>query len=362
MTIYPLNISAAARNDSGQITVTSNTSWSIIQVSDSVSIDEDDMSGTGNATVDWYISGNPLLQQRTATITFQTADGTIRTVVTITQAAGEMRVSPNTLTFAGSGDSKAVTLYSSANWEVYSRPSWITEVRPGTGNSNTPGGQGITVKAGENTAPAARSGQVIFKQTVFENTAVLNVSQSGVGLESLTIEPDGNVYLDDGDATTQALAITSTGGWSIDLTESFGTGNSEVTLTIPANTGGTLVRHTVKVRSGLGTIVRDLFIWQPASSDSISFDPDEDITFTEDYNTAQIRVLANRGWTAASSDSWLQVSPSTGSPNTWTTVTLTAAVSRTKIKRATFTVTTQGGATKSITCIALPTVQPFDPI
>lgn len=375
LSIYPTTLNNVnSRGYNGSITVTSNCNWSIIQVStDGIAIDEEDLSGTGDDAVPFYVKGNPYPEARQLSIVFQTEDGSVTTQLTINQDAGELRTSVSTLSqFPASGtEDKTVTLYSSAMWDVASQPSWISLIRPTNGSPNTPDGILVTIRASENTSSTStRSGQIVFRQTQYGNTTTLNVSQARAGVHTLTISPSEDVHLANGDATTQALTITSDTEWTIDLSESFGitassttgTGNADVTLNIPVNTGNGLRRCKVTVKSTDNAVARTLYIWQPLNNDSISIDPDETIIFDEDHSTGQVTVYANRDWTAAASETWLQFSPSSGSANQAVTVTFNPRISITKPQYATFTVTSAGGATASIACRTMPPVIQIEPI
>lgn len=358
LTISPTNVSAHARNTSGTITVRSNTDWRVIQVSDRIFIDADNTSGTGNGTIEWELTGNPFDTEQRLTITLQTTDGAVSRILTITQAAGGLSLSSDSITLAGSGESKSVTLFSSANWEVQSKPSWIT-IRPTSGMANTPDGEGVTIDAEANPSTIQqRTGQVVFRQTTFDNTVTLNITQSPASSQTLELTPT-EVWLNNGDATTQQLEITSSTNWELNLSETFGitadtlsgTGNATVTLTIPINQGN-LRRHVVKVVGDNGKLVRTLSVWQPVSSDDVVVSPTS-VIFDEDSSTAQVTVSANRPWTAVSSGTWLRMDRSSGAAGT-TVVTLTARIDLRNFQRATWTVTTQGGATATVNCKSLP--------
>ncbi len=372
LTLTPSTMEVSARGGDYDVEVTSNTDWSIVQISEGLAVDEDDASGTGDATVPIYVPGNPFSTSRPFSVTFRTADGAVTRTLTITQTAGELRASTTTVPeFSASGDSKTITLYSSAVWDVASKPSWISEIRPGSGYANTPDGQGITIVASENATGGTRSGQIIFRQSAYGNTLAVNVSQGAASAHTLEISPSEDVHLPNGDATTQQIVITSDTSWAVDLTGTFGctvdidhgTGNETITVTIPANTDASriIVQHSVKIKTTDNSITRTLDIWQPLNTDVISVEPDGTITFTEDMPNAQLYIYSTRDWTAASNQSWLTITPVSGVANRQATMYLSAAISKRNIQRATITITSAGGVTKTISCRSLPSIDPVDP-
>ena len=367
LTVTPLNTTADEGPDSGEIDITSNTNWSVVQISEGLSFDEDDMSGTGNKSdIPWYVTGNPLLVQRSLVASIRTADGSITRPFTVVQDAGVFSVTPNSLEFAGSGENLGVLLCSSSGWDIQSKPSWITS--RSSSNMPDPDGVQVTLVAAANLSATRRSGQVVFRQNTYGHTVTVDVSQvGGLTLETLDINPT-EVHLPDGDATTVQLSITSSTSWAIDLSHAFGTtasattgtGDATVTLSVPINTANTR-RIVVYVRMTNKAVSKRLDIWQHVSDDDIAFEPNIGfLEFSEDAPMARVTVTSNRNWTAASDAAWLQFSPNSGTANDSVVVTFSPRISITKVQHATWTVTTAGGATKTISCTSLPSIEPFN--
>ena len=370
LTVTPLNTTALATPDEGTIDIESNTDWYIVpgSISSGLTFDGDDMSGSGDKSdVLWQVTGNPLLEQRELMASFRTEDGSITRLFKVTQAAGTFEVSPTSVSFAGSGESITVRLRTSSGWSIVSKPSWITaraaSVIP------DPSGLGVTLSASANNSAAERNGQVIFQQNTYGHQATVNVTQSaGLTLHTLEISPSEDVHLESGDATTVEIAVTSDTNWQVDLSKCFsgttcspmsGTGDATLTLSIPVGSDS-LRRHVFGIKTTDNAIAKQLNIWQPASNDDITFEPDVSfITFSEDSPSADVIVMSNRNWTAESTGAWLQFEPISG--NAWQPVTVRfrPRLNQTKAQRATWKVTTEGGAQKSITCTSQPTMAPL---
>ena len=371
LTVTPLNPTADSNADTGTINVVSNTDWSIISISEGLTFDEEDRQGTGNkSNILWSVTGNPLLVPRELSAPFRTADGTITRPFKITQAAGVFSVSPTSLSFAGSGETKSVILSSSSGWSVYNAPSWIS-ARASTLVPN-PEGAKVDIIATANNSASPRSGQITFRQNTYGHMVTVDVSQApGITLNTLEINPDENYNLPDGDAATVEIEITSNTSWSVDISACYpgttvsknsGTGNDTIAVSVPINTNS-LRRHHVVIKTTDNSISRELIIWQPVSGDDVSFEPDIDhMTFSEDVPTGQVTVISNRDWTAASNGSWLLFSPDHGSAFQAVTVTFNPRINLLKGQSANWTVTTVGGATKTISCRTFPPTEPFEPI
>lgn len=368
LTVTPLNPTADSNADTGTINVVSNTDWSIISISEGLTFDEEDRQGTGNkSNILWSVTGNPLLVPRELSAPFRTADGTITRPFKITQAAGVFSVSPTSLSFAGSGETKSVILSSSSGWSVYNAPSWIS-ARASTLVPN-PEGAKVDIIATANNSASPRSGQITFRQNTYGHMVTVDVSQApGITLNTLEINPDENYNLPDGDAATVEIEITSNTSWLVDISACYpgttvsknsGSGNDTITVSIPINTNS-LRRHHVVIKTANNSISRELIIWQPVSGDDVSFEPDIDhMTFSEDVPTGQVTVISNRDWTAASNGSWLQFSPDHGSAFQAVTVTFNPRINLLKGQSANWTVTTVGGATKTINCRTFPPTEPL---
>lgn len=379
--VSPNNARIGARDYDGYMNVVSNTDWEITSIGEGITIDPDFYTGTGNAVIPYYVGGNPSLTARTMSVAFHSTDGYNKTATfTVYQDAGTLVTSPYSYTFAGSGEQLPFKVLSSALWEVYSKPAWIT-VTPASGGANTPDGLDVVMEATANSDTAnGRSGVVVFRHTEnTSNTWAMNVSQTAGPTTTLTINPT-SLSLSDESQYTGTLEVRSSGSWTVttekrdplhpqDATEPAddiitfsaysGTGNADLTFTLARNSGDEARTVWVRVRNGSGTIVRTLEIWQPADDGVLTVAPDvSELVFSSDTPSTVLSIRSTLSW-SMTGPAWLTMSPSSGTAGATVSVTLTATVDATRVQLGRIRITLSDGTTRDI---AVRTVPDFTPI
>ena len=379
--VSPASINASARDLDSYVSVTSNTDWEITSISEGITIAPEWRSGSGNLTLPFYLSGNPTMLARTLDVVFETTDGTRTATFRIYQEAGSLLTSPVSYTFAGSGEQLPMKVTSSAIWEVYTKPAWIT-VTPSSGGANTPDGLGIVMEAAANSDTAnGRSGSVVFRHAENPgNTWTMLVSQTAGPTTTLTISPT-SLTLSDESQYTGTLEVRSSGSWTVTTEKNdplhpqdehipaddiitfsaySGTGNADLTFTLAAN-GGTEARTVwVRVRNGSGTIVRTLEIWQPADDGKLTVTPDvSELVFSDDTPSTELNIRSTLGWTLTG-PAWLSMSPSSGTAGASVRVTLTATVDPTRVGLGLLRITLSDGTVRSIEVRTVPAFTPVE--
>ena len=270
-----------------------------------------------------------------------------------------MTVDLTTLDFAAAGESHAITVISNVVWTATIDADWLT-VTPisGIGNGS------VTVTASANTG-LARSGSITFLANGIDDVTV-NVDQAigavppsvstfaatGIGLEEATL--GGNVSADGGAEVTERGVVFS----SIDSTPTIGeSGVTQVDIGIgigdfSQTVFGLIADTTYYVRAyatncagiGYGDTMEFSTLARHFSANETVLNFDNGLDF------AEIVVSANLEWTAESSDdSWLTVSPTSGSGDG--TLTVTAAANTGPARSGSISFSATGVTPVSVTVI-----------
>ncbi|MCL2737062.1 MAG: hypothetical protein FWD75_10640, partial [Propionibacteriaceae bacterium] len=306
-------------------------------------------SGAGDASVTLTAEENTTASSRTATATFTTTAGypKVTRTVTVTQPPAATLTLDRTVWTVPSSAAAMQTLLMTSNqsWKVSSSDSWVT-FSASTG-SNT---SAVTMNAAANTTTTSRTATVTVTNTtgypVLSRTVA--VTQPGVaptlstGISQWAVPSSAQNNVTVSVSSNTSWKVTSSQAW-VTISPTTGSGNTSVTLTAAANTattsrpavvtftttvGDTVATATIDVtQPGVPTLNVDKNTWNLPSSAGA-------------YTT--VAVTSSQAWQVTSNQSWLTVSPTTGSGNG--TVTLTATANATVDARpATVTFTTTTG-------------------
>ena len=270
-----------------------------------------------------------------------------------------MSVSPGHRDFAAAGGDQNVTVTSSVVWTVTYAPDWLT-ITPISGN----GDWSVTLTASANSG-LYRTGSITFSANGVTDVTV-NVSQasgvvpppvstfvaSGIGLEEATL--GGNVSADGGAAVTargvvySSIDSTPTIGESGVTQVDIGIGIGDFSQTVFGLTPGTTYHVRAYASNGAETGYGDAMEFSTLarhfSANETALNLDSGLVF------AQIVVSANLEWTAESSDdSWLTVSPTSGSGDGTLTVTASANTGLARSGSITFSATGVPPVTVTVT-------------
>lgn len=229
-----------------------------------------------------------------------------------------LKLSQSTLTFESTGGSESVTVQANNPWtaEVSSGSEWITLK---TESSS------FTVTAAASTSHQARMGSVSVKsgdlrevlsitQTAAPNNDKIEVSPSSVVFESTGGEQKVSV------SANVNVTATSSESWLTVSPGSSQAAQAEFTLTAAANTGSEIRNASVTFAGGDAESVTVAVSQNPAAFIRVS---ETSVSAPAAGTTAKITVTSNVEWTAASSESWVTVSPASGT-NAELTITVAA--------------------------------------
>ena len=298
-----------------------------------------------------------------------------------------LTVSPATLSFTSSSGNSPVSVTSNVSWTVTDDQSWIT-VSPTSGSNNGT----FTVSATANTGSTSRSGTVTVSGGGISRTIAVTQSGSsqgvvigtgttriqaeaydamfGIQTENTTDTGGGlNVgWIDTGDWLDYNVNVTTAGTYTVRYRVAstgssgqvqFRTGSTiKATSNVP-NTGGwqswTTITTTVSLSQGTQTIRLyasgplfniNWFELSGTGSNNLTVSPDN-LSFTSAAGSSPVSVTSNVSWTVSANQSWLSVSPASGSNNGSFTASATANTGSAS-RSATITVS-GGGISRTIT-------------
>jgi xyloglucan-specific exo-beta-1,4-glucanase len=256
--------------------------------------------------------------------------------------ANSLTASPTALSFAAAASSGTVAISSNVAWTASATPTWLSlSVASGSNNAS------LVVSATANIATTARSGTVTV--TGGGITQTVTVTQAGASANSLTASPTSLSLA--AAASSGTVAITSNVSWTItdnqtwlSVTPATGSNNATVTVSATANTATTARSGTVTVTGG--GISRTVTVTQAgASTNSLTVSPTS-LSLAATASSGTFAITSNVSWTITDNQTWLSVTPASGSNNATVTVSATANTATTA-RSGTVTVT-GGGLTQTV--------------
>jgi len=337
LTVTPSNQNVTPPAGTTAFTVTSNSAWTAVSNQTWCTVTP---SGTGNGTITATVTENNTAALRSANITV-TVTGLSPVVVTVTQAAPTLAVTPSNQNVTPPAGSTSFTVTSNANWTVASNQTWCTVTSSGTGNGT------ITATFAENNTASQRSANVTVT-TPGLTPIIVTVTQAA---PTLAVTPSNQNVTSAAGSTT--FTVTSNGYWSVTSNQGWctitpsGTGNGTITATFTENTSVTARSANINVAvNGLTPIV--VTVSQAGASPVLSVTPASQNVTASPGSTA-FTVTSNTAWTVISDQTWCTVTPS-GSGNGSVTATFTQNLS-TSSRTANITVSASGVSPVVVTVV-----------
>ena len=264
------------------ISVTSNTDWSVSEGLAWVSVNP--ASGSGNGSVTVTVSAHASTQSRSGIITIGGQQHSVEQdgAAPSTSIAPQNRTGANTV--AATGESYQIAVTSNTDWSVAESLSWAS-VNPASGNGNGM----VTVTVGSNASIQSRSGAITIggqQHTVAQNGAAPSTSiapQNRTGAS--TVAATGESY---------QIAVTSNTDWSVSESLSWasvnrasGSGDGSVTITVSANA-------STQSRSGHYHHRRPAAFGRTRRRRTVDFDCSPE-SYGRKYRRCYRRIVSDRG-------------------------------------------------------------------
>ena len=314
--VNPEMIDCNAEGGTFTLTVNSNCDWAINTAANWLSYDP--MSGTGNGTV--TVSITPIegdVEVRETNIIFSDAESLLVPVRVVQHAPIHfyIGIDPIMLVFDYVSGEQTVNVVCEGNWTASTEDDWVTlSATSGSGNME------LTVAVTENEMESqAREGKVKFLSESGEYV-FLNIKQDGapdphyLEVMPMTIELDK-------DGEVVEVAISCSDDWTasvqanwVSLSVTSGTGDGTITLTAEPNPISETRMTSLRVISG--SLSQNVTIRQEAGEEPVTITISPDTLYTAYTGGFEhFSITANSNWTLATSDSWIDLTTSSGTGN-----------------------------------------------
>jgi mannan endo-1,4-beta-mannosidase len=257
-------------------------------------------------------------------------------------STSSLSLSPTSVSLGAAASSATVAVTANVSWTVTDDQSWLS-VSPVSGSNNG----SLTVSATANTGTAARSGTVTV--TGGGLTRTIAVSQAVPTANGLTLSAS-TLSLASA-ASSAALSVTANVSWTVTDDQSWlsvsptsGSGNGSLTVSATANTGTAARSGTVTVTGG--GITRTVAVTQGAPSTNNLTVSASTLSLASTASSGTVAVTSNVSWSVTDDQSWLSVSPTSGSGNA--TLTLSATANTGTAARSGTVTITGGSITRTI--------------
>ncbi len=332
---------------SNTISVTSNHSWTVASNQPWIKVNPTSSSGSGtfNIAIDpntpaWGPSRNGLVT---------VISGSLTKSIFIQQdtLVDSIDIAPDIDTLylnSGVTSNWRFDIRCNRDWTVSSNQSWCT-VSPSSSLGNAP----FFVSTTTNTGPARTA--FITITAGFDVFGVYVYQTGGAIADSLALSKD-SILTNASASPTNTVTVLSNRNWTVSSNQSWatvapasGSNNGTFNINIAANSGAL---RTATITLTAGAIIKTIYIKQDAAVtmiDSLSLNIDT-LTVTSSGNPNNIiQVTSNTNWTVNSNQSWVSVSPTSGSQNGTFNVNVT---SNSGTQRSAIITVTAGTVSKSI--------------
>jgi hypothetical protein len=328
MSVNPASLSLPGGASTGTVLVTApdGCSWSAAPGASWVSITSG-ASGTGDGSVRYSVSANPLTTARSTSITIGGQS------IPLTQAGAPCTYSLSgsnaTAPPAGSSGTVTVTTQSSCSWTAASNVGWITVTGGGPGS----GQAGYSVAAYSGTT--ARTGTLTIAGRTF------TVTQNGVACTPSITPTTASVPASGATDRSVSVSVASACGWTASDNSSWititggssGEGAGTVTYTVAANSGSSSRTGTVTIAGLTHTIT------QGGITCNYSVSPSSDSVGSSGGTlTATVTAPSGCSWTATDNASWVSISSGASGTGNGTVRYTVSANSGSTARSATLTV------------------------
>lgn len=253
--------------------------------------------------------------------------------------AARLTVTPESLTFSNDGGTQNISVVSNYTWIASCDADWLSlSTTTGSGNNS------ISVTAKSNSSTSQRSANITI--TCEGATKVVTVIQAS---QALTVSPSAMTF--DYFSGSQNISVATEGQWTansnaswLTLSRSSGTGNAIVEAKVSTNNSTTERTAIVTITSaGVSKTISVTQHGKQATTFSVT---PMSLEFDCTKSSLDINVLANYGWAASSSASWLSISQTSGNGNA--TVSVEVVANNTESAREGMITFTCEGITKTV--------------
>ena len=318
-------------NSNIDYTITSSESWAQTSI---------DSGSKGESKIAINIDNSPVIEPRSATITFLSKEHNTTATFSIMQQklVPNIELDTEVVSSLAMGATSSVSVDSNISWEASCAADWVT-ITPTNGEK---GLSNIMVKVDENAKTTVREtvikvfnseykvekqiaiSQEAFGPTLSVNTETISAPVAGT-TKNVTIE--GNISWD-ASCTADWVTITPTSGEK---------GTSTIKVEVVSNTKTAVREAVIKVSNSEYKVEKQIAISQEAFGPVLSVST-ESISAPVAGTTKSITVDGNISWEASCDADWVTLTPTKGNKGTSTLKIDVAANTKTVARDAVVTI------------------------
>ena len=305
MEIDPTSKTVDAAAQSYQVTITSNTDWSVTETLDWASVSP--TSGTGDGAVTITVSEHTTVggsRSGNLDIGGETHTLTQEGVPAVTE------ISPTSKNVDETAQTYDITVTSNTDWTASESLNWAS-VSPSSGNGNGT----VTVTVSANASTSSRNGSITIGGESHALTQDGAPVQTSIDIANRTVDPSAQTY---------PIQVTSNTSWTVTealdwvtLSPASGTGDGTVTVSVSENPSTNSRNGTLTI----GGQSHDLT--QQGVPAVFALDPTEN-EVAPTATSYTIELTSNTDWTVTEALPWANVSPASGFGDATLTVTVEA--------------------------------------
>lgn len=317
LVVNPTTIMVPAPMGSEEFEVSSNGDWQASSPDNWITItDPTGGNGTGNTSVDFDFQENTSPNSRTGTIVVE-GGGISQTVTVIQEGVTlDLTVSPSDIMVNAPTTTRVVKVTSNSDWKVESNNNtWIQVTAPINGDGT--GSMDIDLNINENNDVAARTGTLTVTLLGTNRTETITVIQQGASADLSVGQTLFNVNAPSG---SESVDVSSNKDWTastsdawISLSPTSGSGNGTLNIDYDENTDITTRMGTITLSAPGCPDVMITVIQTGASADLSVSETAFDVNAPA--GSESVDISSNKDWTAITNDTWINLSPASGSGN-----------------------------------------------
>lgn len=319
LTISPGDLAFDQSGGNQIISISSNTSWTIIESLAFISVSQ--TSGSNNANITVACQSNGATTSRSGIIKVA-ANGLDTQIISVSQtgATTMLNVTPNAMTFSASGGTQKGNITSNTSWMVQENLSFI-KIDSLSGKNNG----AIQIVCDSSNSAVTRTGLITITG-IGAVSKTISITQTGV-TGFMNVSPSSIDFNAVGGK--QFFLISSNTNWTlsesmthITLDKTTGTNNDTVWVTCSANS--TILERTGQITiTGIGVSAKTITVNQKGEQPRLSVSPGT-LSFTSAAGSKTITIASNIPWTVTDTAAYLTSNVAAGSNNATVTVTCSA--------------------------------------
>jgi hypothetical protein len=319
LSVSPKELAFDQSGGNKTLSISSNTSWSVIESLSYVSVSR--TTGTNNANITVTCQSNSATMSRSGIIKIA-SPGLDTQIINVSQVGATklLNVTPASMTFNSAGGTQKGTITANTSWTVQENIPFI-RIDSLSGINNG----GINVVCDANSSAVTRTG-VVTILGVGAVSKTINISQTGVP-GFMNISPTSLDFNAAGGK--QFFLVNSNTNWTvtealthITLNKTTGSFTDTVWVTCTPNTT-TISRQGLITITGVGVQTKTLTVNQIGEQPRLSVNP-TNLSFTSTAGTKTITITSNIPWTITDSVTYLSSNVTSGSNNATVTISCTA--------------------------------------